>query len=122
MFIPIAYYIFIPLWLTKVWMTRVQFWAGLCLFVLCGPFINIAVLLYASFYMDSFGWGKTRKVITETESGEKTETELQRLEKGDLAPSSNASTTSTEGFKPVYPRATDNSTRKTTDEESGVGR
>ncbi|CAO2658410.1 Nn.00g061330.m01.CDS01 [Neocucurbitaria sp. VM-36] len=85
MLVPIVYYVFIPLWFTSAWKIRVQFWAGLIFFVCCGPFINISVLLYASFYMDSFGWGKTRKVVTEVDCGEETETELQRLEKGDRA-------------------------------------
>jgi hypothetical protein len=37
---------------------------GCCIYVTCGPFINIIVLLYAVFNVDSFGWGKTRKVIS----------------------------------------------------------
>ena len=35
------------------------------MYVFCGPFINITVLLYASYHMDSFGWGKTRQVVAE---------------------------------------------------------
>ena len=35
------------------------------MYVFCGPFINITVLLYASYYMDSFGWGKTRRIIAQ---------------------------------------------------------
>lgn len=37
------------------------------MYMFCGPFLNISVLLYACWYMDSFGWGKTRKVIAESE-------------------------------------------------------
>lgn len=37
----------------------------MCMYVAGGPFIGIAVLLYASWNMDSFGWGKTRKVVSE---------------------------------------------------------
>jgi hypothetical protein len=37
------------------------------MYMFCGPFLNISVLIYACIYMDSFGWGKTRKVITEGE-------------------------------------------------------
>lgn len=55
------------------------------MYIFCGPFLNIAVLLYASFYMDSFGWGKTRKVISEETSKEGTQNELTRLELGDKA-------------------------------------
>jgi chitin synthase len=77
MLIPIVYYLFIPVWLTKSWVVRFQFWAGLAMYIFCGPFLNIAVLLYASFYMDSFGWGKTRKVISEDESATTSEKTLE---------------------------------------------
>lgn len=65
MVIPIVYYLLIPTWLCTTWRERAQFYAGLALYVLGGPFIGIAVLLYASWNMDSFGWGKTRKVVSE---------------------------------------------------------
>ena len=48
------------------------------MYIFCGPFINIFVLIYACIYMDSFGWGKTRKVVKEKDEG-RTETELERL-------------------------------------------
>ncbi|KAJ8118107.1 hypothetical protein OPT61_g839 [Boeremia exigua] len=92
MLVPIVYYILIPAWFHNNWKERVQFWAGLFFFVICGPFINVAVLFYACFYMDSFGWGKTRKVITEQDSGEKTESELQRLERGEKTSSGSSPT------------------------------
>lgn len=63
MLIPVVYYACIPLWLLDSWVERFQFWLGCMLYIFCGPFINIAVLLYACWYMDSFGWGKTRKVV-----------------------------------------------------------
>lgn len=68
MLIPLMYYLCIPLWLMKNWKERFQFWAGCLVYTFGGPFINITVTLYASWYMDSFGWGKTRKVITEDEN------------------------------------------------------
>lgn len=67
MLLPICYYMCIPLWITKSWRERFQFWAGCVCYIFCGPFINIAVLLYAFWNMDSFGWGKTRKVISSDE-------------------------------------------------------
>jgi chitin synthase len=79
MLVPIVYYLCIPLWLTKSWVIRVQFWTGLFMYVFCGPFLNIAVLLYASFYMDSFGWGKTRKVISEDDSAATSEKGSEEL-------------------------------------------
>ncbi|KAJ5893741.1 chitin synthase-domain-containing protein [Penicillium taxi] len=69
MLIPVTYYFCIPLWLCKKWLERFQFWLGCAMYIVCGPFLNISVLLYACWYMDSFGWGKTRKVITEPEEG-----------------------------------------------------
>jgi chitin synthase len=81
MLVPIGYYLVIPLWLTKSWVPRVQFWVGLSMYTFGGPFLNIAVLLYASFYMDSFGWGKTRKVISEDDTTTEPEAELQSKEK-----------------------------------------
>ncbi|GAD96190.1 hypothetical protein MYCGRDRAFT_51574 [Paecilomyces variotii No. 5] len=65
MLIPLVYYLCIPLWLCQKWHDRFQFWAGCALYTFCGPFINISVLLYSCWNMDSFGWGKTRKVIAE---------------------------------------------------------
>lgn len=35
------------------------------MYICGGPFINIMVLFYALYYVDSFGWGKTRKVIAD---------------------------------------------------------
>lgn len=65
MLIPLSYYLAIAIWLPRTAMERTQYLAGCACYVLCGPFINIAVLLYAVWNMDSFGWGKTRKVISE---------------------------------------------------------
>ncbi|KAF2225412.1 chitin synthase-domain-containing protein [Elsinoe ampelina] len=64
MAIPIVYYLCIPAWLHTRWKERVLFWVGCATYVFVGPFINISVLVYAVFYMDSFGWGKTRKVVS----------------------------------------------------------
>jgi len=116
MLIPIVYYIIIPLWLCKTWIPRIQFWLGLFMYVFCGPFLNIAVLLYASFYMDSFGWGKTRKVISEEETGEKCESELQRLEKGDVE-----SKEKSEGSSSSETGASATPSRDCADEERQIG-
>jgi len=75
MLIPVCYYLCIPLWITKSWRERFQFWMGCACYIFCGPFINIAVLLYAVWNMDSFGWGKTRKVISTDESSEGSESD-----------------------------------------------
>ncbi|KAK0609252.1 Chitin synthase D [Lasiodiplodia hormozganensis] len=69
---PLTYYLCITFWLPRTFRERVQYLAGCCLYVFCGPFINITVLFYAVWNMDSFGWGKTRKVISTDDSEEAT--------------------------------------------------
>ena len=54
---------------------------GRSIYIVFGPFLNIAVLIYATIYMDSFGWGKTRKVVAGA-ALDTSESELERLEKG----------------------------------------
>ncbi|KAI0378727.1 glycosyltransferase family 2 protein [Hypomontagnella monticulosa] len=77
MIIPLCYYVGLAVWLCRDWLERRQFLLGLAIFATCGPFINICVTLYACIYMDNFGWGKTRKVIEETETGEAEEPDWQ---------------------------------------------
>ncbi|KAF4963324.1 hypothetical protein FSARC_8655 [Fusarium sarcochroum] len=66
MLIPLIYYVIMAIWLPQSMLERFQYLLGLLIFVVLGPFLNIAVMVFAVFNMDSFGWGKTRKVITET--------------------------------------------------------
>lgn len=68
MLIPITYYICIPLWLPSTFREKIQFWLGCLCYIFGGPFINIIVLTYALWNLDSFGWGKTRKVVSEDTS------------------------------------------------------
>ncbi|KAI2470546.1 glycosyltransferase family 2 protein [Annulohypoxylon bovei var. microspora] len=77
MIIPLCFYFSMLFWLCRTWDERRQFFLGLCIFTTCGPFINICVTMYACIYMDNFGWGKTRKVIEETETGEAEEPDWQ---------------------------------------------
>ncbi|KAI5928813.1 chitin synthase-domain-containing protein [Camillea tinctor] len=65
MIVPLSYYISISIWMPRSWLERFQYLLGLCIFTICGPFINIGVTFYACFHMDSFGWGKTRQVVAE---------------------------------------------------------
>ncbi|KAI6784737.1 Chitin synthase-like protein [Emericellopsis cladophorae] len=65
MIIPLLYYIMIAVWHPRTMRERVQYLAGLAVFVICGPFLNIFVMLFAVRNMDSFGWGKTRLVVAE---------------------------------------------------------
>lgn len=83
MLIPIVYCFFIPVWLTKSLKPCLQFWIGFFMYVACGPFLSFSVLVYASIYMDSFGWGKTRKVISDDATQSGTQNELERLEQGE---------------------------------------
>ncbi|KAF4454711.1 hypothetical protein F53441_2789 [Fusarium austroafricanum] len=66
MIIPLIYYVIMAVWLPQSMLERFQYLLGLFIFVVLGPFLNIAVMVFAVFNMDSFGWGKTRKVIDET--------------------------------------------------------
>ncbi|UKZ75004.1 hypothetical protein TrVFT333_002676 [Trichoderma virens FT-333] len=63
MVIPLIYYIIMVIWLPRNLIERAQFLLGLFIFVFFGPFLNIAVMVYAVINMDNFGWGKTRKVL-----------------------------------------------------------
>ncbi|KAF4119727.1 chitin synthase [Geosmithia morbida] len=65
MIIPLTYYIIMALWLPSNTRESFQYLAGLAIFTVCGPFLNLAVLVFSVHNMDSFGWGKTRVVITE---------------------------------------------------------
>ncbi|KAF5020367.1 hypothetical protein F66182_7616 [Fusarium sp. NRRL 66182] len=76
MIIPLIYYIIMAVWLPQSMLERAQYLFGLFIFVVCGPFLNIAVMLFAVFNMDSFGWGKTRKVITESPEDQVQERQL----------------------------------------------
>jgi hypothetical protein len=69
MIVPFIYYIIMAIWLPRNMLERAQFLFGLLVFTVCGPIINIAVLLFAVYNMDSFGWGKTRLVMAEEEKG-----------------------------------------------------
>ncbi|GME45318.1 Fungal chitin synthase [Neofusicoccum parvum] len=68
MLTPLTYYICIAIWLPRNALERCQYLAGCAFYTFCGPFINISVLLYAIYNMDSFGWGKTRKVVSTDDS------------------------------------------------------
>ncbi|KAF4443181.1 hypothetical protein F53441_11490 [Fusarium austroafricanum] len=71
MIIPLLYYVVMATWLPRNLRERAQFLLGLAIFVFLGPFLNIAVMLYAVINMDNFGWGKTRKVVTDDSEEEK---------------------------------------------------
>ncbi|KAL5605337.1 hypothetical protein FOVSG1_005484 [Fusarium oxysporum f. sp. vasinfectum] len=76
--VPLIYYVTMAVWLPQSMLERFQYLFGLFIFVVLGPFLNIAVMVFAVFNMDSFGWGKTRKVIAETPDNQVQE--KQRLE------------------------------------------
>ncbi|EXA37836.1 hypothetical protein FOVG_11924 [Fusarium oxysporum f. sp. pisi HDV247] len=78
MIVPLIYYVIMAVWLPQSMLERFQYLLGLFIFVVLGPFLNIAVMVFAVFNMDSFGWGKTRKVIAETPDDQVQE--KQRLE------------------------------------------
>jgi chitin synthase len=65
MVIPILYYIAMAIWLPRTMRERIQFLLGLFMFVIIGPFLNITIMIFAVLNMDSFGWGKTRLVVSD---------------------------------------------------------
>lgn len=73
MIIPLIYYVIIATWLPQSLRESMQYLCGLGIFVLCGPFLNIFVMLFAVRNMDSFGWGKTRLVIADDKKEETSE-------------------------------------------------
>jgi chitin synthase len=70
MIIPLTYYIIIAFWLPRTWKDSMQYLVGLFIFVVCGPLMNITVMLFAVYNMDSFGWGKTRLVVSDEAKAE----------------------------------------------------
>jgi chitin synthase len=91
MIVPLIYYVIMAVWLPQSMLGRLQYLFGLFIFVVLGPFLNIAVMVFAVFNMDSFGWGKTRKVIAETPEDQVQE--KQRLEEsgsGSASPQPNS--------------------------------
>ncbi|CAG9993575.1 unnamed protein product [Clonostachys byssicola] len=73
MIVPLCYYLVMTLWLPRSLKEKMQYLAGLFIFVVFGPFVNITVLLFAVWNMDSFGWGKTRMVVADDNKDESTE-------------------------------------------------
>ncbi|KAK4937716.1 hypothetical protein LTR10_021726 [Elasticomyces elasticus] len=66
MLVPVTYYICIIFWLPRTLREKAQYALGCLMYICGGPIINIMVLFYALYYVDSFGWGKTRKVIADS--------------------------------------------------------
>ncbi|GAW22773.1 hypothetical protein ANO14919_123160 [Xylariales sp. No.14919] len=67
MVVPLTFCFAMVVWIPKTALARAQYLLGLAIFVVFGPFINIGVTLYACWYMDNFGWGKTRQVVSATD-------------------------------------------------------
>lgn len=81
------------------------------MYVFCGPFICIAVLCYALWNADSFGWGKTRKVVS-TDANDDADDNVNLSE--------TASETSEKVVKVSQPEVPDRM-REAGDEEKRVG-
>ena len=82
MLIPITYYVFMATWLPRSNLERAQYIVGLAGFVVLGPFINISVMFYAVWNMDSFGWGKTRQVIEDDKAADETDGSASEAQSG----------------------------------------
>lgn len=75
MICPLIYYVLIVVWQPRGLKPRLQYLAGLAIYVFLGPFLNVTVLLYALWSLDNFAWGKTRKIVetVQTQPGEMSE-------------------------------------------------
>jgi chitin synthase len=78
MLVPVLYYVSLVLWCPRGVVGRVQYILGLLIYLVCGPFLNLFVLAYALYNMDSFNWGKTRKVVETAVAAEVTENKESR--------------------------------------------
>jgi hypothetical protein len=65
MIFPYIWYLSLIIWLPQSGLERVQYLIGLVVFPFAGPLVNIAVQLFSFYKMDSFGWGKTRLVVSD---------------------------------------------------------
>lgn len=52
----------VPLWCRLTWGERWRYWVGYVGYVVAGPLMGVMVLGYSMYWMDDFGWGKTRAV------------------------------------------------------------
>lgn len=78
MIFPVIYYACIVFWIPRTALQRIQYLLGLFIYLVTGPVINIIVLVYSLWNLENFGWGKTRKVVTDT-SDEKAGTGSSKL-------------------------------------------
>ncbi|GME48652.1 putative glycosyltransferase family 2 protein [Neofusicoccum parvum] len=61
----VVYYILMVFWFPRTSRERKQYLLGLFGYLIVGRLVSALILLYAMYYIDSFGWGKTRKVVSE---------------------------------------------------------
>ncbi|KAF2848143.1 glycosyltransferase family 2 protein [Plenodomus tracheiphilus IPT5] len=59
------YMLSLAFWMPKTRKAKLQYVVGLVIFLITGPFLTLYVLFYTTCHMDSFSWGKTRRVISE---------------------------------------------------------
>lgn len=57
------YKLTIVMWIKLTWKERLIYFVSYPIYYLCGPLVGICVWCYSLYYMDDFGWGKTRTVI-----------------------------------------------------------
>jgi len=78
MIVPLVYYLVMATWLPRTMRERMQYLAGLSMFVIIGPFLNLIVLVFSVWNMDSFGWGKTRMVVPDDSSSSNSSGALEK--------------------------------------------
>ena len=59
------YKLSIGIWIELTAKERILYYLCYPIYYLCGPLIGICIWSYSLYYMDDFGWGKTRTVVEE---------------------------------------------------------
>ncbi|KAH9203656.1 chitin synthase-domain-containing protein [Leptodontidium sp. 2 PMI_412] len=63
--IPYIYMVTLVFWMPPTPKAKAQFLLGLVIYFFTGPFLTIAIQFYTTYHLDSFSWGKTRRVVSE---------------------------------------------------------
>lgn len=63
--IPYMYMFCLVFWMPRTPRLKVQYLAGLVIYLLTSPFMSIGILLYALYHLNHFSWGKTRIAVTD---------------------------------------------------------
>lgn len=68
----------LAVWMPPRGKPQLQYLAGLAIYIFTGPFLCICVLLYTTYHLDSFGWGKTRQIATPEPKDDENDTTAEK--------------------------------------------